>query len=38
MWAGAAALAVAKMPIAIVCVVLAVMVLAVAWLMSPRAD
>lgn len=38
MWAGAAALAVAKMPIAIVCVVLAVIVLAVAWLMSPRAD
>ncbi len=38
MWAGAAALAVAKMPIAIVCAALALLVLAFAWLMSPRAD
>ena len=38
MWAGAVALAVAKMPIAIVCVVLALMVLAIAWVMSPRAE
>lgn len=38
MWAGAASLAVAKMPIAVVCAALALLVLAFAWFMSPRVD